>query len=441
MFGSGRHKSSLSDTVSSQSRLLPLKVFTSWWALCFVFYIVGWPIDYVRTNAVWVTLLTGACLLGAIGGYAAAVARHPFRTDSPASDWRVPWVVRIGLVASLVLVFPLASVYSGFSVLDVGSAIQNQGAAFAQASERMSEGLGARTGILLLQSALAPFTLSVIPFLSLAWFEGRRHGILLVLALVAPLTTSFLVGRDQQIAFSLIVLSGAWALSRVRRRLPLRWREVTVLALVAVAMIISFGARRLARNSVDPICAPGGATCTIDHSYPNVFEAAWVNIMSYATQGFEGLGRAMDATWVFGGGFSHSRAVESLLSKTFNFESAPVVTSQLDSLGWSGTGYWSTAFTSIANDVPWILIPLVIFFQAFLLGSAWRRSLRQADWLSTSVLCYTWLAMMFVPQNLQLAVSGPIYLGYIMLVALYLLRSVAEYGSSNTSKRFGPVSP
>ncbi|WP_162924897.1 hypothetical protein [Mycetocola zhujimingii] len=415
---------------ASAIRFLPLALVATWWSVCFGSYIVAWPIDYTRINAPEVGALTGASLIAAVAGYWLSTYRQPFSRVSVGARRPLPRMVMIGLGASLLLVVPMSSAYSGYSVLEIGAAIQDQGGAFAQASQRITEGLEARTGVVLLQTVLAPFTLVVLPYLALAWFERREHGILLILGIAAPVVTSLLVGRDQQIGFSLIAIAGAWVVSRARRRLRLRGREVVFLGFAAIALMTGFGARKLARNPVDPICAPGAQSCTVPHSNPSLFDAMWVNVTSYATQGFEGLGRALDAVWVFGGGFSHSGAVQNILSNLFGFRPAPVVTTQLYSLGWSDSWYWSTGFTSLANDVPWVLLPLVILLQASLLGWAWRTAIRRGDWLSTAVLCYTWLALMFMPQNLQIAISGPTYLGYIALVVLFIGRAITERNSS-----------
>jgi hypothetical protein len=63
---------------------------------------------------------------------------------------------------------------------------------------------------------------------------------------------------------------------------------------------------------------------------------------------------------------------------------------------------------------------------AAFLALAWRRSVRSGDWLSVTVFAYSWFTMWLLTQNLQLATSGPLYLGYLALCLLFLGREVRE---------------
>jgi len=408
------------DSTTALGLWLPFAIAAVWWAICFTLYVVAWPIAYTHRNMLGVSALMTATLACAIAGYHLGIGDK--RLAPVPASWKIPVTVLIGLVASLALAVPLGQTYSGFGPFDLGNALTDQSTAFSQASQRISEGFSARSGIVVLQTALAPFTLGVIPFLALSWFEARKHGVMLLLAIAAPLYLDLLVGRSAQIGISGILVVGAWVLSRIRRRMKLRRLDAMVLILIGLALVAAFAAQRFARFAGAPICPPGSDICT--GANPSFIEAAWITFASYASQGLEGLGRSLAAVWTFGGGFSHSPAIESMLARTFDFQPAPVVTSQQTGLGWSDTSYWSTALASIANDVPWLLVPLVIGAQAVILGSVWRSAVEGADWLSVTIFCYTWLGLLFVPQNLQLAISGPTYVGYIALLVLYLARKL-----------------
>jgi hypothetical protein len=407
-------------SIAASGRNLPLGVAATWWVLCFALYAAAWPIAYTHRNILGVSALMAGTLIAAIIGYRRAVGIESLAPQTVL--WKIPLPVLIGFIASLILVVPLIQTYSGFGVFDLGMALKDQAAAYAQASQRIAEGFDKRRGIVVLETLLAPFTLSVIPFLALSWFEARKHGLLLLLGLAAPIYVGLLEGRSVAIGTAGILVFGAWIISRVRRHMPLRWFEIVTFATLGVAGLAAFGAQKLARYGVSPICPPGTNICTGRN--PSLIEGTWVIFASYASQGLEGLGRALDAVWTFGGGFSHSIALESMLARLFHFQPPAVVTLQLPNVGWSDTTYWSTALTSIANDVPWPLVPLVIGVHAAILGSSWRSAVEHADWLSVTVFCYTWIDLLFIPQNLQLAISGPVYVGYIALLAWYLARSV-----------------
>lgn len=407
----------------------PIRIAMVWWASCFAIYAVGFPIDYSRHNFYWVTALLAGSVLFALLGYRLGTGTE-LVVLGPAT-WKLPIPVIVGFIASLVLVVPMSDAYAGISVFDVGKALSNQASAYSLAAAQAAQGFDSRSGIVVAQAVLAPFTLGVIPFLALAWFEARKHGLLLLMAVLAPAVLSIVTGRTQQIGTTAVVILGALVLSLVRRGRKLRWFQIVGMVLLAFVLTIAFGAQKLARIAGYPLCVPGESVCRAPGI--DLLQGAWLEIASYSSQGFEGLGHALDATWTFGGGLSHSAALESMLASFLQFEPPPVVTSQLNMLGWSSTGYWSTGLASIANDVPWVLVPLAVGFQAVILGFSWRSAVRDGDWISSAVFCYTWLSILFIPQNLQIAVSGPTYVGYLILLLVYAGRSV--HRQLNRSRR------
>ena len=94
----------------------------------------------------------------------------------------------------------------------------------------------------------------------------------------------------------------------------------------------------------------------------------------------------------------------------------------------------------IANDVPWPLIPIVIAGQAALMAFAWRRSISMGDWLSTTVFSYSLFTLISMPMTLQLATSGPLYLGYVALSAWFVLREVS-YGQGRAPSHRAATAP
>ncbi|HVC77689.1 MAG TPA: hypothetical protein VND96_14350 [Candidatus Micrarchaeaceae archaeon] len=417
-----RHTSiRIAASVLGSDRWLPLTIASTWWVVCFALYLSPWPIAYTHHNALGVTLLMAGTVFCSVIGYRIGVGAESLLPGLTA--WHVPVPVVIGFLGVLILVVPTVESYSGYGLFDIGRALANQAAAYSLASQRIAEGFSHRRGVVVAETLFAPFTLSVLPFLALSWFNARKHLALFGVSLVVPVYVGLLEGRSVAFGTAGIVLGAAWLVSRVRRRMRLHRWEIAALIVVAIVLTIGFGAQKVNRIHGGPICPPGTATCA---SGLDLVDAAIVIFASYASQGFEGLGHALDARWVFGGGISHSPAIVSMVDGLFHLQPRHVVTSQLAGLGWSDTAYWSTALTNIANDLPWPLVPIAIGLQAAILGVAWRSVVERADWLSMALFCYTWLGILFVPQNLQLALSGPTYLGYITLVIWFFARSIME---------------
>lgn len=458
----GRHPEPLSADLLAHGALrrgfgrttFPLLAALAWWVACYLVYLVGWPVPYVRTNVLMVTLLLLACAIGLLVGYICIRPHRPAPTSSPplavsasseattaplpsgapgavatsgapSTPERVPFPVVAGVVALVALVGPVVSTYSGFRLGQFDEALLDQGAAFSLGSNRILEERAGRTGLLAVQTVLAPLTLLALPFLSALWFERRRGGLLLIAAVAVPVVTSIMTGRDQQLGWSGVMVVAGWLVSRWRRQRYVEVRDVVLAVILSAIGAVAFAARKASRMSLAQVCPPGATSCVFVDGPPTLAETTGYYVGSYAAHGFEGLGRALEATWAFGGGMSHAPALSSIIYPLSGFQ--PVtVSSQLDALGWSDTWYWSTALTSIANDVPWVLIPLVFVAQGLVLAASWRRAVAAGDALSVAVFALTWLGVLFTPQNLQLTASGPSYVGYLVLVAVFVGRALAE---------------
>lgn len=420
--------------------LLPIAVVGAWWTISFALYAANWPIVYTHENLVGVSLLTLGTLVLSVAAFV-AVNRRPTWTISPVLQQRPAIAMLVGLWVSLLLLIPYAELYSGYHLWQLGNALLDQGEAFAQASERIAEGTGSRIWIVVIQTAAAPLTLCVLPYFALAWFERRQFITWLLLSAAVPITQSLLVGRDFQMVVAGVLIAITWMVSRVRRRLYFSWRDAAVIVGGLAVFLVAFGARKMSRNpTLADLCMPGANTCV---ESPTIWNYIIASFSSYSSHSFEGLGRALNAEWSFGGGYSHSPALRGIIEGVLPSGSV-VVTDQLEQLEWHATHFWSTGLAWIANDVPWVLVPLVVALQALLLAVTWRRTIRQADWLSLGVFGYSFLSLFFMMQNLQLALSGPTQLGYLALVIAFLVREARDQralGARGSHSKRSEVSP
>jgi hypothetical protein len=236
------------------------------------------------------------------------------------------------------------------------------------------------------------------------------------------------VGRDFYIVLALMLVVAAWMVSRARRDRRFTWRFFATIGGGLALAIIVWGLRKLSRADFagTPVCIPGS---TEHCSFPDtstLWSTIAVNLGTYASQSMEGLGRALQGVWAFGGGYRHSPALTTMVESVFGPSKTIVVTDQLEKFGWSDSALWSTGLARYANDVPWVLVPVLVALSAAVMALAWRRSVRGGDWLSVSVFAYSWFTMWFLMQNLQLATSGPLYVGYLFLSTLFLAREIRD---------------
>lgn len=426
--GKIRHESLLAP------RALPMFSVSAWWLVCLSLYVLGWPIAYTGVNQPWVVILFAASLIFTVLGYMWGSRGSPKDSIREAADLekeRIPPLVRIGFFASVALLPLQVATYSGYGMTEVVEAIRNQDLAYALATKRIEEGLQARGSSVILQTLASPFILLALPYLSLQWFERRAYAFHCIVLIGTSLWYSVLVGRNQQIGVTILTLVSTWLLSRGRRNLPLSAKTLILPALAGTVATLLFDLRKAERISGALLCSPGAEACNL-RDYGRL-EGPFVSVAGYATQGFEGLGRAMQGQWEFGGGVSHSPALRSMTAQTNPFANSTTITDQLSLHGWSDTDYWSTGLAALANDIPWVLIPALLVLVGFLLGSSTAQARVTASPLSVGTYSATWTYLFFMPQNLQLALSGPLYLGFLALVAAYLVSRGRTYSRTQSA--------
>lgn len=411
------------DSTGFAEKSSPMKWIIGWWALCMLLFASGWPIVYSQTNFGKLFLLVAASGALAIIGFRSGGGRgtHPIGLRPSASR-----VMILGLFISLILFLPTVQAYAGLELGQVGSAVQDQSGAYQQTSEVIQEGSSSRLALLTLNTLVAPLTIGVIPYFVLRAVEtsSAKDRLLAVISILPSLLMSLLTGRTQAVGVVVVVSVASLLIAVARTGMglsPKRWVQIGGLGLVLFGLVAW---RTQERGGVSSGCLPGQLNCPEQLSGT---KASFVTVTSYASQGFEGLGRAMEGTWSFGGGFSHSPALRNLVETFGGMNlSANTITSQLSQHGWHEHWYWSSGWSQLANDIPWVLIPFFVGAMAALCGAAWRRAVWGGDWLSVTVYSYLFLALAFMPQNYQLGASGPTYVGVLFLAALFLTRELHE---------------
>lgn len=458
-------------------QLLPLVIILSWWVLGFISFAVGWPIEYPKTNFVGVTALflsTFVLVLFAFSYSQTFKLRNLDKTITTQNTAIV--LIKFATILSLVSVVPFIEIYSGYHTWDFFEAVVNQGKAFYLATERINEGSKSRTFFLIFQVIIAPLVMATIPFITIQWLKKRVTPYWVLLALLPGFLKSIYTGRDFPFISSMFVFIATLLI--VTAIFGIKSKEfvksiVTLAALLFIG-IIFFILRKTSRYDVDQIphlnelekkhaseaisqnqslsppgsvdsvvqsvnLNPGPSTAPSSESVEIVQNglssfthftdqlSQWINsnlitIGSYVSQSFEGLSRALEGTWRFGGGFSHAPSINQFVSGITNPNGVKVITDQLVNFGWSDTANWSTGLSWLANDIPWIVVPLVIALQALLLGYAWKQSVETQDWLFMTIFAYSFLSLFFMFQNLQITLNGPIYVGYISLLVFAFVR-------------------
>ncbi len=395
---------------------LPLAAVIAWWLGTFLVYLSPWPLNYWHVNVGWVAVLWLACCLGLTMGWFYGESLVPRRATRPVA-W-LPWV---GLLLSWLLLPVLVRSYSAFSIFDLGRAIADQRAAYLLASDVIAGEAAQRRLLTVLVSVANLAILTSVPWFALAWISRGSRGWALALSAAPSIILAILSGRDSALGPLVIVVASAVLVAIGTRSLSAgRGAFLATAALLGLAFMFAW--RRIARANVSgyvySTCSPG-TDCT-EAVLPTDFLSGLHGALGYASMGFEGLGHALNAQWVFGGGYSHSAALTGLLGSP----SLEVVQEQLDSLGWSSLGLWSTSLSWIANDVPFAMIPLLMVAVGAFVSRVWADATRLTDPINLTVFAYSMYVLIYMPLNFTIGASGPVYVAFLGLVLLWALRGL-----------------
>lgn len=395
----------------------PLAAVVLWWSMCYLFYAAQWPIRYSHVNFYKVSILFWVCAAALVIGYRSSVVRSRQWTAAGVGDKWPRW----GLLLIFATFVPMVNSYSGLGVSQVGGALGDQSAAYQQTTDVINQGSSSRATLIIILTLAAPFTMAAPAYFMTRAFNGNRIDVICAALSVAPsLVLSVLTGRNQLFGVTVILCGASWLVASYRARGRLSIRGLLMASGAAAFVIYLISLRKQARMNGRYICRPGQLNC--DHADTGVVQNAIGTLASYGSQGFEGLGRAMEGTWGFGGGFSHSPALKNMILGGSQ-GSTQTITDQLSFYGWSDKAYWSTAISQVANDVPWILIPVIFWCAGVLYGKLWRASVNTGDALYVTLFGYVVMALLFVPQNYQLGASGPTYIGFMLLLLLAFLKN------------------
>ena len=94
-------------------------------------------------------------------------------------------------------------------------------------------------------------------------------------------------------------------------------------------------------------------------------------LISYFTHAYTGLSYALDIKFEWTYGIGHSRTLTDIFSRHLNLDVSNIILPErLDILyGWDNGRVWPTAFTWIASDIPFILIPMFMAVIGYLFAS------------------------------------------------------------------------
>ncbi len=233
----------------------------------------------------------------------------------------------------------------------------------------------------------------------------ERSRLILALFFVPMAIFSLARGTDKE-TFDLVLMLGI-----VANYYGLRRRTKAIIFLAVLLVLYLFVLRKLGRFDENlPDCLADSVTCfNFDSPLSQVsplLEVGFVFGSHYVTQGYEGLNIAFGLDFEFNFGLGHLPPLKGMVCGILRVGcDVGNYSEKLLAAGWDTRYRWSTAYTTLANDFHWLLVPVYTFF------IGWSLRLAEEDWRSRrsssalSVIVLIGVFTFYSSANMQLAIS------------------------------------
>jgi hypothetical protein len=392
-----------------------------------------WPIDNWGCLVLFLTAVMGTLFIG----YRLGVGGNAAGTELKA--WRR--VLVLGAIATIVMLFPAAYLYTGKMPWEVADAVRDQAAAYRELQESLAlTTQGDRAIVAVARAVVAPLTLAAIPLGALHWRDlSWLLRLLLGAAIASTIIFSLLRGTDREIADLIIVILSTSLVAVARGRLDrgasapgmLRRHRVAILVTAAAlaTAAVAFVERKEQRiGSNHEICVGDVRVCAdYDHALlgPLGDRSRFGLSMAavYLGQGYFGLSLALTKDFQSTWGLGHSLPLmtyysalsgnEELYERSYTF--------RLRDDGWSDLNQWSTMFPWLANDVGFFGVPFVIGVLAWIWGSSWKDAVLRKNDRAAIVFVFMMVLIFYMPANNQLTQTVDAYFAAVFWTVLWLI--------------------
>ncbi len=273
---------------------------------------------------------------------------------------------------------------------------------------------------------MAPITWPAIPiglyFLKKLKFQEK---ILLFLLILFEALSWFIIGTNKGIIDIMLVILWVFILKtpQTKRKLILSLFVVGLIAVVIVNFVNNIGGRlayvnvlvsdhyRINKNWIDE----GGNL--------SIFQKGIIYLTSYLTQGYYGLSLGMESSSSYVLGIGSSYFLIENFKEILGIDlSSKLIQFKIASTGWSALGNWHSLYLSIANEVGFILVPVVMMFYAYMFGLSINNLKKQFSYMSFVVSILMFILFVYVPANNQLMQYSKTAFLFLTIIPIWLLK-------------------
>jgi hypothetical protein len=422
--------------VRPSARFAPLKFVIFYLALTFALSIWG-PIQYlsypIGKTLLFMFFVVFFIALGYLIGVASrARVAHSYR---PSDDLFIRRLLNISLVISVAALAMsiLSSAISG----QLNLSISEIGNAYLSGYKDYERNTGTYSANFILYSLSSPFNFIGL-VLGLYYFRslgGVRKILVLSLSIGSLLFYVLGSGKQKQLGDIVIILFAVAAVRYGVQRKPINLKRILaggVVSVIAGLAFISVLGQRYASLDIDitniNTRASSRVLFDIDHL---VFQLFGQNIglslaffLSYLSQGYYGLGLALETDWSWTKFLGFSYSISVIASRLFGVEwewPNNLLNQVGESTGW-GASKWHTVFTHFATDFTFPGTVLIFGYFAFVYARAWKYAIRFENPLAILVFALLTMGVFFMPANNQLLHSPGGLFTVIVVATLYIFK-------------------
>ena len=259
--------------------------------------------------------------------------------------------------------------------------------------------------------------------------------VLFILALATELLYSFSMGTMKGIG-DVVILAGVSLFLLIKQRGKSR-KDITkskrrkrLLIIIFIIFVLVFGWTQQGRVELR-----GKANQNITAGQPQAFvieEKQWpmpyftTMLIFYFSHGYTGLAYALKLPFQWTYGVGNSRALTSMIET--HLGSTPITDNtyveRLERVyGWRNGGIWPSAFSWIASDITFWLIPVLLFALGYLLCKCMFETVFENSTQALVMGSYLCIFFVYLPCNNQIVQSHTSLFSLVMIAFLYFLKT------------------
>lgn len=419
---------------ASFATFAPLKFFLTYLALTFALSIWG-PTQYyafpIGKTLLFMTAVMSAIAIGYMIGASTELSKPSlYKKENPRF---VPLLFDMSLAISLLSL--VASIASSLISGQFNTDFSGIGNAYITGYEGYERNTGNYSLEFIIYSFSLPFNFIalILGFYHFSKIGKFRRFLVATLAITSLLFYVLGSGKQKQLGDILVYLFTIAALKYGVRRKPIRLRWIIGGASLAIIGLMAFVAILGQRYSAIGIDIGNVNQRVLDRLFIDTTHPVFaifgqdygLNLsmfLSYLSQGYYGLGLALETpwNWTHFQGFSYSISVLSNRLLGLEWEWPNTLLYQVGlTTGW-GESKWHTVFTHFATDFTFPGTVILFGFFAYIYARAWRAAILFENPFAILLFAQLTMGAFFMPANNQLLHSPGGLFTIILVSTLYL---------------------